>query len=162
VTHDQEEALTMSDTIAVMNNGRILQIGTPEDIYNEPKNAFVASFIGESNILPGVMLEDYLVKFTDTVFKCVDKGFNANEPVDVVIRPEDVHIVPLEQGAFTGLVTHTTFKGVHYEMQVEESGNLWKVHSTVMSQKGEKVGIQIAPDLIHVMKKSNGKKAVNP
>jgi spermidine/putrescine transport system ATP-binding protein len=158
VTHDQEEALTMSDTIAVMNDGRILQIGTPEDIYNEPKNAFVANFIGESNIVPGTMRKDFEVIFTETVFACVDKGFLPNEPVDVVIRPEDVHIVPAQEGAFTGIVTHTTFKGVHYEMLVEEKGNLWKVHSTVMSPPGTVVGIRIAPDLIHVMKK-NGKSA---
>jgi spermidine/putrescine transport system ATP-binding protein len=153
VTHDQEEALTMSDTIAVMNEGRILQIGTPEDIYNEPKNAFVANFIGESNILPGVMLEDFKVKFTDTVFSCVDKGFMENEPVEVVIRPEDIVIVPVDQGAFNGTVTSTIFKGVHYEMVVEEKGNKWKIHSTFMSPVGITVGLQIAPDLIHVMRR---------
>jgi spermidine/putrescine transport system ATP-binding protein len=155
VTHDQEEALTMSDTIAVMNTGRILQIGRPEDIYNEPKNAFVANFIGESNILPGIMLEDYLVRFTDTVFPCVDKGFDADEPVEVVIRPEDVGIVPEAEGSFTGLVTSTTFKGVHYEMLVEEKGYVWKVHSTVASPAGSTVGIKIKPDLIHVMRKAS-------
>jgi spermidine/putrescine transport system ATP-binding protein len=156
VTHDQEEALTMSDTIAVMNDGRIQQIGTPEDIYNEPKNAFVASFIGESNILPGIMPEDYRVTFTGTAFECVDKGFEKDEAVEVVIRPEDISIVPAHEGAFSGTVTNTTFKGVHYEMTVEEKGNTWKVHSTVASLPGETVGMRIKPDLIHVMRK-NGK-----
>ena len=153
VTHDQEEALSMSDTIAVMNNGKILQIGTPEDIYNEPKNAFVASFIGESNIVKGTMLEDFRVKFADTVFDCIDKGFEANEIVDVVIRPEDVRIVEKNQGALNGTVTHVTFKGVHYEMNIMGNlGQTWRVQSTIQSPVGDEVGLMIAPDLIHVMK----------
>ena len=118
VTHDQEEALSMSDTIAVMNNGKILQIGTPEDIYNEPKNAFVASFIGESNIVKGIMREDFRVEFANTVFDCIDKGFETNETVDIVIRPEDIRIVEKDQGALNGTVSHVIFKGVHYEMNV--------------------------------------------
>ncbi len=137
VTHDQEEALTMSDTIAVMNAGHVLQIGRPEDIYNEPKNAFVANFIGESNIIPGVMLEDLKVEFAGHVFKCVDKGFTQNENVDVVIRPEDIRIVSLEDGALKGVVKNVTFKGVHYEMLVEDKSMLWKIQSTVMSPVGE-------------------------
>jgi len=153
VTHDQEEALTMSDTIAVMNDGRILQIGTPEDIYNEPKSAFVANFIGESNILPGVMLEDLRVDFAGAVFKCVDKGFTKDEPVDIVVRPEDVRIVPEGEGPISGVVTNVTFKGVHYEMRVEANGFAWKVHSTVLSPVGAGVGLAVAPDLIHVMRK---------
>jgi len=153
VTHDQEEALSMSDTIAVMNNGKILQIGTPEDIYNEPKNAFVASFIGESNIVKGTMLEDFRVKFADTVFDCIDKGFEANEIVDVVIRPEDIRIVEKNQGALNGTVTHVTFKGVHYEMNIMGNlGQTWRVQSTIQSPVGDEVGLMIAPDLIHVMK----------
>jgi len=152
VTHDQEEALTMSDTIAVMNDGMILQIGHPEDIYNEPKNAFVANFIGESNILPGVMLEDFKVKFADTVFTCIDTGFIKDEPVDIVVRPEDVEIIPAASSQLTGLVTHVTFKGVHYEMRVLANGFEWKVHSTVQSPAGETVGLSVAPELIHVMR----------
>jgi len=154
VTHDQEEALSMSDTIAVMNNGKILQIGTPEDIYNEPKNAFVAGFIGESNIVKGIMREDYRVEFANTVFECIDKGFEVNETVDVVIRPEDIRIVEKNQGALTGIVSHVTFKGVHYEMHVigdGNSGQIWRVQSTILSPVGSDVGLMIAPDLIHVM-----------
>ena len=154
VTHDQEEALTMSDTIAVMNAGEIQQIGTPEGIYNEPKNAFIANFIGESNILDGCMREDYCVEFADRLFKCVDEGFQANEPVDVVIRPEDIKIVPASSELLCGTVVNAIFKGVHYEMLIEGAGYLWKVHSTVMSETGGKVGMEIAPDLIHVMRKS--------
>jgi len=153
VTHDQEEALTMSDTIAVMNEGRILQIGTPEDIYNEPKSAFVANFIGESNIITGIMLEDRSVNFADAVFECVDKGFAKDEPVDIVVRPEDIRIVGEGDSPLTGIVTNVTFKGVHYEMRVEANGFAWKVHSTVLSPVNTNVGLAIAPDLIHVMRK---------
>ena len=155
VTHDQEEALTMSDTIAVMNDGSIQQIGAPEDIYNEPKNAFVADFIGESNIINGIMLDDYLVKILDATFKCVDAGFGKNNPVDVVIRPEDVIICPPENGALTGAVMNVTFKGVHYEMLVKTDGFIWKSHSTVMSPQGSDVGINVIPSNIHIMKGAN-------
>ncbi|MDR1538780.1 MAG: ABC transporter ATP-binding protein [Clostridiales bacterium] len=155
VTHDQEEALTMSDTIAVMNAGEIQQIGKPEDIYNEPKNAFVANFIGESNILEGTMLRDCCVAFAGKKFDCVDKGFNRNEAVDVVIRPEDIAIVPPSEANLTGLVKNVTFKGVHYEMLIEGEDYLWKVHSTVMSPSSSIVGMSIAPDLIHVMRKKS-------
>ncbi|MDR2649206.1 MAG: ABC transporter ATP-binding protein [Clostridiales bacterium] len=154
VTHDQEEALTMSDTVAVMNAGEVQQIGAPEDIYNEPRNAFVANFIGESNILDGCMRGDYCVEFANKPFKCVDKGFLDNEPVDVVIRPEDIKIVPASPQILCGTVRNATFKGVHYEMLIEGAGCLWKAHSTVMSEIGRKVGMVIAPDLIHVMHKS--------
>ena len=130
VTHDQEEALTMSDTIVVMNNGTIQQIGTPQDIYNEPKNTFVARFIGESNILDGIMLEDYKVAFSDKIFECVDKGFTPNEEVDVVIRPEDIKIRPVGDDLLTGFVESVTFKGVHYEMIVDSYDTKWKIHST--------------------------------
>ncbi|MCL2527777.1 MAG: ABC transporter ATP-binding protein [Defluviitaleaceae bacterium] len=153
VTHDQEEALTMSDTIAVMNEGQILQIGTPEDIYNEPKSAFVANFIGESNILPGTMPEDRKVNFGGCTFDCVDAGFEVDEKVDIVVRPEDIIIVPETDSPLTGNVTNVTFKGVHYEMRVEANGFPWKVHSTVLSPVGTNVGLSIKPDLIHVMKK---------
>ena len=154
VTNDQEEALTMSDTIAVMNSGKILQIGTPEDIYNEPENAFVANFIGESNILPGVMLRDRLVRFAEKDFVCVDTGFSQNADVDVVVRPEDIRIVAYEDGAIAGVVTNVVFKGVHYEMHVDTNGVMWKIHSTVQSDIGSKVGLNIEPELIHVMKKT--------
>ena len=154
VTHDQEEALTMSDTVAVMNAGEIQQIGTPEGIYNEPRNAFVANFIGESNILDGRMREDYCVEFANRPFKCVDKGFQINEPVDVVIRPEDIKIVPAHSQVLNGTVVNTIFKGVHYEMLLKSEGYLWKVHSTVKSETGSKAGMVIEPDLIHVMRKS--------
>lgn len=153
VTHDQEEALTMSDTIAVMDKGKIQQIGSPVDIYNEPKNAFVAKFIGESNIIDGIMHEDLVVEFGDTVFHCVDKGFNKMEKVDVVIRPEDVEILPFEEGKLQGIVKSVTFKGVHYEMIVEVDGFNWMVHSTIMKEVGTKVGINILPENIHIMKK---------
>ncbi len=154
VTHDQEEALTMSDIIAVMNNGVIQQIGTPEDIYNEPKNAFVADFIGESNIIDGLMLEDYCAEFLGARFKCVDKGFSHNKPVDVVIRPEDIEIVLPDKGTLVGSVRSVTFKGVHYEMLVDVKGYTMMVHSTVMSPVGSQVGMCVAPDLIHIMSKS--------
>ena len=152
VTHDQDEALSMSDTIAVMNSGHILQIGKPEDIYNEPKNAFVAKFIGESNLLDGIMRSDYHVEFAGVNFKCVDKGFSINEAVEVVVRPEDVEIT--ENGVLRGHVRHVTFKGVHYEMLVDAHDFLWKVHSTVQSPVGTEVGLNVAPDLIHVMRKN--------
>jgi len=154
VTHDQEEALTMSDTIAVMNEGEILQIGTPEEVYNEPKNAFVANFIGESNIINGVMLDDYKVAFAGCDFTCVDKGFAPSEGVDIVVRPEDITITTPEQGQLQGEVTRVTFKGVHYEMMVDTGDFEWKVHSTVMSPAGASVGVSIKPELIHVMKQS--------
>ena len=156
VTHDQEEALTMSDTIVVMNKGKIQQIGTPQDIYNEPKNAFVADFIGESNILDGVMLDDYLVKFFGRKFQCVDKGFEKNEPVDVVIRPEDIDIVPTGSAAahINGVVTSVTFKGVHYEIIVDVDGFKWMIQTTDSANVGDKIGLALTPDDIHVMAKS--------
>ncbi len=154
VTHDQEEALSMSDTIVVMNNGAIQQIGTPTDIYNEPKNAFVADFIGESNILDGIMHEDFTVEFQGIQFKCVDKGFGKNEPVDVVVRPEDIDIVPAEKGMLKGTVTSVTFKGVHYEIIVDIDGFKWMIQTTDYSAVGEEIGICIKPEEIQVMKKS--------
>ena len=154
VTHDQEEALSMSDTIVVMSDGRIQQIGSPTDIYNEPKNAFVADFIGESNIVDGVMREDFKVTFSGHTFECVDKGFEKNEPVDVVVRPEDVDIVPLEKGMLQGLITSVTFMGVHYEIIVDINGFKWMIQTTDYAAEGEKVGIFIEPDAIHIMKKS--------
>ena len=154
VTHDQEEALSMSDTIVVMAEGRIQQIGTPTDIYNEPQNAFVADFIGESNIVDGIMREDYKVTFSGHTFECVDKGFAKNEAVDVVVRPEDVDIVPLEKGMLQGLVTSVTFMGVHYEIIVDISGFKWMIQTTDFVAEGENVGIYIEPDAIHIMKKS--------
>jgi len=153
VTHDQEEALTMSDTVVVMNEGKILQIGTPVDIYNEPVNRFVADFIGESNIIEGTMLEDYTVEFAGQVFTCVDKGFGQNEDVDVVIRPEDIQIVSPEEGQIEGVVKSVVFKGVHYEMVVENCVRDYVVHSTVMKPKGTRVGMSVLPENIHVMKK---------
>lgn len=154
VTHDQEEALSMSDTIVVMNEGKIQQIGTPLDIYNEPKNAFVADFIGESNILDGIMHEDFSVEFSGIKFKCVDKGFKKDEPVDVVIRPEDVDVVPYEEGMLRGTVTSVTFKGVHYEIIVDIDGFKWMIQTTDKSDEGDVIGISIKPDEIHIMKKS--------
>ncbi len=153
VTHDQEEALTMSDTIVVMNNGVIQQIGTPEDVYNEPKNAFVADFIGESNILDGVMNEDFLVTFMGRKFKCVDQGFARDENVEVVIRPEDIRVVPANCGMLGGKVLSVTFKGVHYEMMIESKGITWMVHSTLMAGVGKEVGLDIHPNDIHIMKR---------
>ncbi len=153
VTHDQEEALTMSDTIIVMNDGEIQQTGTPEDIYNEPENAFVANFIGESNILDGVMLQDYKVKFIDKTFDCVDYGFNENELVDVVVRPEDIEILEKDKGFFNATVTNVTFKGVHYEILLETPNFTFKANSTNFAEIGETVSIVIKPDLIHIMKK---------
>ena len=154
VTHDQEEALTMSDTVVVMDKGRIQQIGTPEDIYNEPKNAFVADFIGESNILNGVMVRDKVVKMYGKEFPCVDVGFAENEPVDVVIRPEDIDIVPVEQGQLTGTVTEVTFKGMHYDIIVDFKGFKWLIQTTDFSPVGARIGVKIDPDGFHIMKKS--------
>ena len=154
VTHDQEEALSMSDTIVVMADGKIQQIGTPTDIYNEPKNAFVADFIGESNILDGVMIDDYRAKFAGVEFKCLDKGFDKNEPVDVVVRPEDVDIVPAEKGMLKGTVTGITFKGVHWEIIVDIKGFKWMIQTTDYCAPDSEIGLYIEPDAIHVMKKS--------
>ena len=154
VTHDQEEALSMSDTVVVMENGRIQQIGTPTDIYNEPVNAFVADFIGESNIVDGVMLADCRAKFAGHVFDCVDGGFEKNEPVDVVVRPEDVDVVAPEKGMLRGLVTTVTFRGVHYEIIVDVQGFKWMIQTTDFVAEGETIGLSIDPDAIHVMKKS--------
>lgn len=154
VTHDQEEALTMSDTIVVMNQGYIQQMGSPENIYNEPENAFVADFIGESNIMPGIMLRDELVEIFGAKFACVDKGFGSNKPVDVVIRPEDIDLVKPEEGSITGTVTHLIFKGVHYEMEVTSpDGFEWLVHSTDMFPVGQDVGIHVDPFDIQIMNK---------
>ena len=152
VTHDQEEALTMSDTIVVMNSGRILQIGPPKTIYDEPKNAFVARFIGESNIIRGTMVHDELVSFSGVDFPCVDSGFGENAPVDVVIRPEDIVIVGEDIGQLTGTVTSVLFKGVHYEMMIDAGDFTWKVHSTTMQPAGSRVGLAIVPFNIHIMR----------
>ncbi|MBQ2786075.1 MAG: ABC transporter ATP-binding protein [Oscillospiraceae bacterium] len=154
VTHDQEEALSMSDTVVVMDKGRIQQIGKPEDIYNEPKNAFVADFIGESNILDGVMLEDYKVRFFGRTFQCVDTGFAPNEPVDVVIRPEDIDIVAKEEGHLVGTVTSVTFKGLNYDIIVEFKGFKWLIQTTDFHGVGETIGIRLNPEDIHIMHKS--------
>lgn len=154
VTHDQEEALTMSDTIVVMKNGVIQQIGEPEDIYNEPKNPFVADFIGESNIVPGVMLDDYKVRMKGMVFPCVDAGFGKNVEVDVVIRPEDIDIVDPKDARISGTVVSVVFMGVHYEIDVDCGGYEWVVHTTDYAAMGQQVGISIPPDAIHIMKKT--------
>ena len=154
VTHDQDEALSMSDTVVVMANGVIQQIGTPTDIYNEPKNAFVADFIGESNIIDGVMREDRKVFFAGHLFDCVDGGFEKNEPVDVVVRPEDVDVVPTERGMLRGTVSSVTFKGVHYEIIVDIHGFKWMIQSTDFVDVGAEIGLYIEPDAIHIMKKS--------
>lgn len=154
VTHDQEEALTMSDTIVVMQQGTIQQIGTPQDIYNEPKNAFVADFIGESNIIEGVMLQDFRVQFAEHLFDCADKGFGENEKVDVVVRPEDIKLMHENENLLQGRIKSVTFKGVHYEMQVlDENGCNWIVHSTSMEPVDTKVGLKIHPYDIQIMKK---------
>ncbi|HIQ73625.1 MAG TPA: ABC transporter ATP-binding protein [Candidatus Cottocaccamicrobium excrementipullorum] len=154
VTHDQEEALTMSDTIVVMNQGYIQQMGTPESIYNEPENAFVADFIGDSNIVPGIMIRDELVEIFGAKFACVDKGFGNNTPVDVVIRPEDIDLVEPGQGTLSGVVTHLIFKGVHYEMEVTTpDGFEWLVHSTDLFPVGQKVDIHVDPFDIQIMNK---------
>lgn len=153
VTHDQEEALTMSDKIIIMNKGKIQQVGSPIDIYNEPENAFVADFIGESNIVPGVFKQDGLVEFAGTLFSCIDTGFAKDEPIDVVIRPEDIEITTGSHAQVHGMVDSTVFKGVHYEMIVVENGREWLIQSTIPHAEGEEVGLYIAPDLIHIMKK---------
>ena len=155
VTHDQEEALSMSDTVVVMDKGQIQQIGTPEDIYNEPQNAFVADFIGESNIIDGIMRTDGVVEIFNRRFQCLDKGFAPNEPVDVVIRPEDVDIVPEEQGQLKGTVTSVTFKGMQYDIIVDFYGFKWLIQTTDLSPVGSRIGIKIDPDGFHVMKKSH-------
>ena len=156
VTHDQEEALTMSDSIVVMNNGYIQQIGTPTDIYNEPINAFVADFIGESNIISGTMPQDCVAEFAGNRFECVDKGFAPNERVDVVIRPEDVKIIPADKAKLTGIVESVVFKGVHYEMIVDGVDHKWMIHSTKAEPAGAMIGMTFDPFDIHIMKKSGG------
>lgn len=153
VTHDQEEALTMSDTIVVMNAGEIQQIGTPTDIYNEPENRFVADFIGESNILEGVMLEDYKVKFDDQVFECIDYGFEDNLEVDIVLRPEDIDIVPIEMGRIKGVIKSSLFKGVHFEVVVETPYREWIIHTTDKVEVDKEVGLHFFPEDIHIMYK---------
>ncbi len=156
VTHDQEEALTMSDTVVVMNNGIIQQIGSPTDIYNEPVNAFVADFIGESNIVNGCMPEDCVVEFMGRKFPCVDKGFDPNETVDVVIRPEDVKVIPADKAKLTGIVESVVFKGVHYEMTVDGVDHKWIIHSTKAEPAGSMIGMDFDPFDIHIMKKTEG------
>ncbi|MCH5210911.1 MAG: ABC transporter ATP-binding protein [Oscillospiraceae bacterium] len=155
VTHDQEEALTMSDTVVVMNKGDIQQVGSPVDIYNEPKNAFVADFIGESNILNGMMVKDLLVEISGSRFECVDKGFGENKPVDVVIRPEDIKLISAQDAEISGVVKSITFKGVHYEMLIEAYDHNWLVHSTKAAELGSTVGITFDPYDIHIMNKMN-------
>ncbi len=154
VTHDQEEALTMSDRVVVMDSGKIQQVGTPQDIYNEPQNAFVADFIGESNIVDGKMLKDFYVEFSGQKFDCLDKGFNENELVDVVVRPEDVDIVEADKGMLKGVVTSVSFLGVHYEIIVDIGGFKWMIQTTDEHFVGDNVGLFIEPDAIHIMKKS--------
>ena len=153
VTHDQEEALTMSDTVVVMNNGEIQQIGSPIDIYNEPENRFVANFIGESNIIEGIMVKDFLVEFDGFRFECVDKGFEEMEEIEVVLRPEDLDIVAPENAKITGIVQNTTFKGVHYEILVKTDLRIYKVQTTDYAEPGRKVGLSFGPEDIHVMYK---------
>jgi spermidine/putrescine transport system ATP-binding protein len=153
VTHDQEEALSMSDTIVVMNKGKIQQMGTPEDIYNEPQNAFVARFIGESNILDGIMHDDFKVEFCGRNFECVDKGFEKDEKIDVVIRPEDIKMVDAKDAMLKGIVTDVVFKGVHYEITVEENNRKWLLHNTKCAKVGDELGMDIYPEDIHIMKK---------
>ena len=154
VTHDQEEALSMSDVVVVMANGQIQQIGSPTDIYNEPENAFVADFIGESNIVDGIMLDDYKVRFSGHTFECVDKGFDKNQPVDVVVRPEDVDVVSVDKGMLEGTVTSVTFKGVHWEIIVDIGGFKWMIQTTDFVAEGEHIGLFIEPEAIHIMNKS--------
>ena len=154
VTHDQEEALTMSDRVVVMRDGNILQIGTPQDIYNEPCNAFVADFIGESNIIDGIMHKDYLVEFANDYFDCVDKGFSLKERVQVVVRPEDFKIVPADKGKISGIVESIIFKGVHYEIMVDAMGYKWKIHTTQYVEPGTLIGMDVAPMDIHIMKRT--------
>ena len=154
VTHDQEEALTMSDTVVVMRDGCIQQIGTPQDIYNEPINAFVADFIGESNIIDGIMRRDFLVEFAGKEFTCVDKGFEKDELVDVVIRPEDIKVVPQQEGAIVGVVENVVFKGVHYEITVDALGYKLIIQSTRSEEVGSIIGMNVTPEDIHIMHKS--------
>ena len=156
VTHDQEEALTMSDTVVVMNGGKVQQIGTPEDIYNEPKNAFVADFIGDSNIVDGVMHRDFLVSFSGVEFPCVDRGFAREQSVQVVVRPEDIEVVSPMEGQLVGVVNDVIFKGVHFEMHVECEGREWLIHSTRACTPGETIGMRIGPNEIHIMSRSEG------
>ena len=156
VTHDQEEALTMSDTVVVMNGGKVQQIGTPEDIYNEPTNAFVADFIGDSNIVDGVMHKDFLVSFSGVDFPCVDRGFAREQSVQVVVRPEDIEVVSPVEGQLTGVVNDVIFKGVHFEMHVECEGREWLIHSTRACTPGETIGMRIGPNEIHIMARSEG------
>ena len=156
VTHDQEEALTMSDTVVVMNGGKVQQIGTPEDIYNEPKNAFVADFIGDSNIVDGVMHKDFLVSFSGVDFPCVDRGFAREQSVQVVVRPEDIEVVSPVEGQLVGVVNDVIFKGVHFEMHVECEGREWLIHSTRACTPGETIGMRIGPNEIHIMARSEG------
>ena len=156
VTHDQEEALTMSDTVVVMNGGKVQQIGTPEDIYNEPKNAFVADFIGDSNIVDGVMHRDFLVSFSGVQFPCVDRGFAREQSVQVVVRPEDIEVVSPVEGQLVGVVNDVIFKGVHFEMHVECEGREWLIHSTRACTPGETIGMRIGPNEIHIMARSEG------
>mgnify|MGYP000815361421 FL=1 len=151
VTHDQEEALTMSDTVVVMNGGKVQQIGTPEDIYNEPKNAFVADFIGDSNIVDGVMHRDFLVSFSGVQFPCVDRGFAREQSVQVVVRPEDIEVVSPVEGQLVGVVNDVIFKGVHFEMHVECEGREWLIHSTRACTPGETIGMRIGPNEIHIL-----------
>ena len=155
VTHDQEEALTMSDTIVVMNKGEIQQMGSPEDIYNEPANSFVAKFIGESNIVDGTMLDDFKVEFAGRIFNCVDKGFEKNEAIEVVIRPEDFEMVKYEEGMLKGTVTSVIFKGVHYEIEVKDENHTWILHNTKHAEIGSKIGLSLDPESIHIMKKES-------
>ncbi|XZM61864.1 spermidine/putrescine ABC transporter ATP-binding protein [Clostridium perfringens] len=155
VTHDQEEALTMSDTIVVMNKGEIQQMGSPEDIYNEPSNSFVAKFIGESNIVDGIMLDDFKVEFGGRIFDCVDKGFEKNEAIEVVIRPEDFEMVKYENGMLKGTVTSVIFKGVHYEIEVKDENHTWILHNTKHAEIGSKIGLSLDPESIHIMKKES-------
>jgi len=161
VTHDQEEALTMSDTVVVMRDGHILQIGDPKRIYDEPANAFVADFIGESNILPGMMIRDELVHFSGFDFPCVDSGFGENTRVDVVVRPEDILLVGEDIGQISGVVKSVLFKGVHYEMMVDTGDNVFKVHSTAMQPQGSRVGVSIVPSNIHIMKPMAKEASIN-
>ncbi|MCX0361108.1 ABC transporter ATP-binding protein [Clostridium perfringens] len=155
VTHDQEEALTMSDTIVVMNKGKIQQMGSPEDIYNEPANSFVAKFIGESNIVYGIMLDDFKVEFGGRIFDCVDKGFEKNEAIEVVIRPEDFEMVKYENGMLKGTVASVIFKGVHYEIEVKDENHTWILHNTKHAEIGSKIGLSLDPESIHIMKKES-------
>ena len=155
VTHDQEEALTMSDTIVVLDKGDIQQIGTPEEIYNKPQNCFVSQFIGASNIIPGRMIEDYLVEFSNIEFKCIEDGFQANQQVNVVVRPEDVKIVSPKEGMIKGIIEKVAFKGVYYEFTIRENDNIWKVQNINIRKENEVVGIKIKPESIHIMKKES-------